>query len=1056
MPEAPLRCPQCAVELPALARFCSQCGARVVAAAPVVAAPAASPPGERRPVAILFADLSGYTRLSSALDPEETHRLLTRFFELTDGVIERFGGAIDKHIGDAVMAVFGAPIAYGNDVERALRAAVEIHAAMAVLSAEFGRPLATHVGIASGEVVAATTGSAAHRTYTVTGDAVNLAARLTDLAAHGETVVSEDVQQSIGALAETEPLGSVEIRGLAGGTRAWKVLGLRSPSRVDQPLLGRDDERRRFAALVARARDARHGAVALLCADPGMGKTRLAEMLLRDAAAAGAVCHSATVLDFGAGQGRDAIYALVCSLLAVPADESAAARRRALDEAIRAGRADAADEPYLADLLMTAQRPGSLYDAMDNEAHQQGKRRAVARSVGRAAAGRPCVLLVDDVHWASPWVLDCLREVAIVAKDNRVVLALTTRRDGDPVSGKWPAGDVTRFDLAPLNETDALALAHAHLASAPDLARRCVDRAQGNPLFLTQLLRSDTDESVVPPTIQSVVLARLDRLAPRDKAAVQAAAVIGQRFGLELLRHLVGDASYDPAVPVERDLVRRDGARAHTLMFTHALIRDGAYASLLHSTRRELHRAAAHWYETRDPTLRAEHLDRADDPRAAEAYLAAARAEHALRRIDAALGLVARGRGLQAPAPIRYELAALEGALQLELGHPTASIAAFERAREAALDDAQRCAAWIGIASGHRVRSAVTAGLAALDVAEPLAVQCGLLRERSRIAYLRGSLHFARGDPEACRLQHERALELAQQAGDAEGEAQALSGLADALYAQGRMHTARAAFARCIEICDRRGYTRFAIMNHCMLAIIDSLFGRYGDALARLEQARATARDVQHRFAEVMADESAAWLLVSAGRYAEAGDALERGLALARTVGARRLETILQVSRARIEWHEGRRDDARRRLDEAWALSEKVGPNFAGPIVLGVRARVAPTPDERRRALTDGERLLQQGCVSHCYYGFYQDAIDVALESHAWAEAERYAALLEDYQRPEPLPLVGLYVDCGRALAAAGRGHPDRAALESCRRRSLDWGVQRPLAALDAALARAR
>src|SRR5512145_1016887 len=187
MDAPPRRCPQCGAELPALARFCSQCGARVSAGAPATSAAGSALPGERRQVAILFADLCGYTQLSSALDPEDTHRVLTRFFELTDGVVARLGGTIDKHIGDAVMGVFGAPVAYGNDVERALRAAVDIHAAVATMSAEFGRPIGTHIGLASGEVVAAATGSAAHSAYTVTGDAVNLAARLTEFASDGET-----------------------------------------------------------------------------------------------------------------------------------------------------------------------------------------------------------------------------------------------------------------------------------------------------------------------------------------------------------------------------------------------------------------------------------------------------------------------------------------------------------------------------------------------------------------------------------------------------------------------------------------------------------------------------------------------------------------------------------------------------------------------------------------------------------------------------------------------------------------------------------------------------
>ncbi|HKU86478.1 MAG TPA: adenylate/guanylate cyclase domain-containing protein [Casimicrobiaceae bacterium] len=1046
-------CIQCGFELPPNARFCAQCGARADDAA---APPAASlPAGERRQVAVLFADLAGYTRLSSTQDPERTHALLTKFFELVDGVIERFGGTIDKHIGDAVMGVFGAPVAYGNDVERALRAAIAIHDAVARLPRESGRPFGTHIGIASGEVIAATTGSAAHRNYTVTGDAVNLASRLTDLASSGETVVSEGVAQAGSAFAHMEPLGCVTIRGLPGGIRAWKLGGVHVDARAAQPLVGRDAERKRFADLLARASSECKGALVVLRADPGMGKTRLAEALLADARAASAQCHAATVLDFGAASGHDAIHALACSLLDVPPAAATAGRRAALDRAIASSRVRSDDEPWLADLLLIPQRAESLYEAMDDEAHRSGKLRALAQLAETAAIDRPVVLLVEDVHWASEWVLVCLHALAGATERAPVVLALTTRRDGDPVGERWPESDVILFDLPPLARNDALALARSHLAAAPDIAERCVTRAQGNPLFLMQLLRSDTDEEAVPPTIQTAVLARLDRLPQQDKSALQAAAVVGQRFPLDLLRHLVGDPGYFPAVPVARELLRGDD-RGDEMMFTHALIRDSAYASLLHASRRELHHKAASWYEGRDPALCAEHLDRAEDARAADAYLAAARAEANAMRTEAAVSLVTRGRQLPSGGAARFGLASLAGELYARLGHAAESIAAFESALDAAADDRERAAAWIGVASGHRMQSAITKGLVALDAAEESADRAGVTAQLARIAYLRGSLHFSAGAAGECRRHHERALALAQQADDAEYEARALSGIADALYAQGKMRSAQSAFRRCLDICERAGLTRLMPTNLCMVAIVDALFGRIDNALTQFREARRLAHGLRDRFAETMCEESTGFVLAYCGRYADAAEPLTRGIALARTVAARRFEVILYTGLALVRAHDGRDGEARTCLEQAWSRSNDVGPRFAGPLVLGAKARLAVSDDERRAALADGERLLREECVAHCHLAFYHWGIEALLEAREWPEVDRYADRLEQAMHGEPLPVIELLVARARALAEAGRGEPDLATLRACLDRARAWDLTAYVPALEAAVAVAR
>ncbi|HEX5079327.1 MAG TPA: adenylate/guanylate cyclase domain-containing protein, partial [Geminicoccaceae bacterium] len=194
-------------------------------AAPAAAAPAAVVEGERRQVTVLFADLAGYTRMTRELGAEAMHDVTDRFFRLADGVIERFGGSVDKHIGDCVMAVFGAPVAHGNDPERAVRAALAIRKAMPDLSREAGRELGMHVGIASGQVVASS--GEGHKTYSITGDSVNLASRLTDQAPAGTILVSEPVQRLLADRLEHVEVEAFTLKGMDAPVRAFRVIALR-------------------------------------------------------------------------------------------------------------------------------------------------------------------------------------------------------------------------------------------------------------------------------------------------------------------------------------------------------------------------------------------------------------------------------------------------------------------------------------------------------------------------------------------------------------------------------------------------------------------------------------------------------------------------------------------------------------------------------------------------------------------------------------------------------------------------------------------------------------
>ncbi len=326
----------------------------------------------RRQVTVLFADLSGFTQLSSGLDAEETHALLNGFFATADEVVLESGGTIDKHIGDAVMAVFGAPMAHTDDPERALRAALDIHDAVAGLDP----PLEVHIGVASGQVVASSTGSSEHQEYTVTGDSVNLASRLTNLAKAGETLVSASVQRALGERFIGASLGDQAIDGFLEPVTVWRLEGLsgRTGGHI-HAFVGRNRELGKFMSALEHCLESGAGETIVVRGEAGIGKTRLLEEFGRSSRQRGCADHTGVVLDFGAAQGQDAIRVLVRSLLAIAPGSDKNARARAADSAIASGLLDGGNRIYLNDLLDLAQ-PSELrgiYDAMENATRNQGK-----------------------------------------------------------------------------------------------------------------------------------------------------------------------------------------------------------------------------------------------------------------------------------------------------------------------------------------------------------------------------------------------------------------------------------------------------------------------------------------------------------------------------------------------------------------------------------------------------------------------------------------------------------------------------------------------------------
>jgi tetratricopeptide (TPR) repeat protein len=535
----------------------------------------------------------------------------------------------------------------------------------------------------------------------------------------------------------------------------------------------------------------------------------------------------------------------------------------------------------------------------------------------------------------------------------------------------------------------------------------------------------------VPDSVQSVVQARLDRLDLLDKQAVTAASVLGQRFSLDALRHLIANPKYECKGLIAHYLVRPEG---DDYLFAHALVQEGVYNSLLKARRAELHREAASWYAARDLALRAEHLGRADDPAAALAYLQAAELEAAEVRFESSLEMADRGIRLAREPATLFELMCLRADALRNMGATDESIVAFRAALDAAVDDAHRCRASIGMAGGLRVADRQGEALEVLEKAEAAATRLGLDSERAQIHYLRGNVYFPLGKIEGCLAEHEKALHFAREAGSAEGEALALGGLGDGYYLRGHMRSACERFRACVDLCREHDYGRIGVANRHMVGWTRIYLMEFGEALEDGLEAATLAAEARHHRAEQLSLMLAGRIEFEAGRFADAGTHLDRALALARRIRAGNFEAQSLCQLGQLCAAQDKMDEARQFLDQAMAVVRGVGMTFIGPVVLAVHAALSNDPSERTAALMEAEAILDSGCVAHNQFWFPQIAIDQALAAGEWAEAERYATRLENYMREEPLPWPEFVVARGRALAAWGRERRDAALAAELKR----------------------
>ncbi len=877
-------CPSCGEENPERFRLCGFCGAPLAAAEP--------PQEVRKTVTVVFCDLKGSTALGERLDSEAVREVLDVYFAAMRGVVERHGGLVEKYIGDAIMAVFGLPRLHEDDALRAVRAAQEMRGALTEvnrrLESRWGVRLENRTGVNTGEVVA---GDPSTGQRLVTGDTVNVAARLEQAAPPLEVLIGETTYRLVRDAVEVEAVPALELKGKSERVAAYRLVGVGRGEgvarRADTPLVGRVEELTVLTDAFGRASSRRAAELVTVIATAGTGKSRLLHEFLAGAPSGARVLRG-RCLSYGEGITFWPLAEIARDAAGIAEDEPVDEARSKLSALLGDQASDAADR--LASVM-------GLSDAAHPVHETFWAARRLLECVARSG---PVVAVIEDIHWAEATFLDLLAYLVEGGEEIPLLLLCSARPELLELRPAWREEDgrTRTLVLRPLSEAESAEVVANLLGAVPLAAEprhRIIGAAQGNPLFVEQMVSMMIDDGLlrregggwvaaagmadlaVPPSISALLAARLDRLGPAERAVLERGAVIGEVFYLDAVESLCPDALRPEVRTLLGSLIRRELvtptestlAGQEAFEFHHILIRDAAYQGLLKRSRAELHEKFALWLDARTgdhEELQGYHLEQTVvslaqlgplDAHAVElgeraaGYLATAGARARARGdMPAVASFLRRASALapEAPARPRWLLYAGEA-----LGEMGAFVAAAEvlasaadqagRGGDAALAATALVVAqmWRYLANPEdaRVEEVAAAGRAAIAQLERLEAHDGLARAWKLMMYV----HFLEGRFSPAEECVSRAVHHAELAQDKVFEVRLLSAFASCLVYSAT--PVAEAVKRCGELLDRgAGDRRTEAMTLSAMGHLEAMRGEVESAREHYQRSREMLTDL--------------------------------------------------------------------------------------------------------------------------------------------------------------------------------------------------------------------